>query len=419
MKAKGVRIHGKNDLRLEEYELPEISEDEILARVVTDSVCMSSYKGIIQGTNHKRIPKDVADNPTVIGHEFCGEILEVGEKWKNKFKEGEYFVIQPALNIEGCFYTPGYSYPYCGGDATYIVIPGVVMECNCLLHYDGKDFFSGSLTEPYSCVIGTFHAMYHGERGVYTHTMGIKENGRMTIFGGAGPMGLAAIDYIIHCDRRPKTLIVTDINQARLDRAKAILTPEDAKQNGVTLKYINPLDCNILDEDLIKAAGGKFNDILIFTPDETLIPLADKVADFDACINFFAGPADTGFSATLNFYSVHYNLTHVVGTSGGNTEDMIEAIEMMSKGIIHPENLVTHIGGLDCAADTIINYPSISGGKKLIYTGISLPLISIDDILEGKVNSPLYSGLKAILEKTNGLWCSEAEVYLLSNAEKI
>ena len=44
MKTKAVRLYGKEDLRLEEFDLPEIKEDEILARVVSDSICMSSYK---------------------------------------------------------------------------------------------------------------------------------------------------------------------------------------------------------------------------------------------------------------------------------------------------------------------------------------------------------------------------------------
>ena len=43
MKAKALRLYGKEDLRLDEYELPEIKDDEILARVVSDSICMSSY----------------------------------------------------------------------------------------------------------------------------------------------------------------------------------------------------------------------------------------------------------------------------------------------------------------------------------------------------------------------------------------
>ena len=43
MKAKAVRLHGANDLRLEEFELPEIKDDEILVKVVSDSVCMSTW----------------------------------------------------------------------------------------------------------------------------------------------------------------------------------------------------------------------------------------------------------------------------------------------------------------------------------------------------------------------------------------
>ena len=55
MKAKGVRLHGANDLRLEEFELPEITDDEILVKVISDSICMSTYKCAILGTEHKRV----------------------------------------------------------------------------------------------------------------------------------------------------------------------------------------------------------------------------------------------------------------------------------------------------------------------------------------------------------------------------
>ena len=59
MKTKAVRIYGKNDLRLEEFELPPIKNNEILAHVMCDSICMSSYKATRQGADHKRIPDDV------------------------------------------------------------------------------------------------------------------------------------------------------------------------------------------------------------------------------------------------------------------------------------------------------------------------------------------------------------------------
>jgi len=160
MKTKAVRIYGKNDLRLEEFELPLLRDDEILAQVISDSLCLSSYKAAIQGEEHKRIPNNIKEKPTIIGHEFCGKIIEVGKKWQKEFHPGEKFAIQPALNYKGTLDAPGYSFPYIGGDATNIIIPNQVMEMNCLLHYKGEAFYGGSLAEPMSCIIGAFHSSY-------------------------------------------------------------------------------------------------------------------------------------------------------------------------------------------------------------------------------------------------------------------
>ena len=128
MKTKAVRMYGKMDLRLDEFDLPDMGEDEILAHVISDSICLSSYKAAKQGNEHKRVPEDIADNPVMIGHEFCGEIVEVGKKWKDSFRAGQKFSIQPALNYKGTLDAPGYSYRYIGGDSTYIVIPNEVMR---------------------------------------------------------------------------------------------------------------------------------------------------------------------------------------------------------------------------------------------------------------------------------------------------
>lgn len=70
MLTKAVRLYGKEDLRLEEFELPGMKDDEILAKVVSDSLCMSSYKSSHQGSDHKRVPDDISENPTIIGHEL-------------------------------------------------------------------------------------------------------------------------------------------------------------------------------------------------------------------------------------------------------------------------------------------------------------------------------------------------------------
>ncbi len=420
MKTTAVRIYGKDDLRLESFELPALKDDEILAHVISDSICMSSYKATKQGADHKRVPDDIHINPTMIGHEFSGVLLEVGDKWKHKFKAGEKFSIQPAMNYKGSLDAPGYSYRFIGGDATHVIIPNEVMETDCLLPYLGESFFQASLSEPMSCVIGAFHASYHTRNGVYTHEMGIKEGGNLAILAGAGPMGLGAIDYAIHCDRKPGLMVVTDIDDARLQRAAKIHPPEEARKHGIELRYVNTRDMDDPAKSLRELTSDKgYDDVFVFAPVRQIIEMADRMLGFDGCLNFFAGPSDPNFKAELNFYNVHYAFTHLVGTSGGNTDDMREALDMMSKGTINPAAMITHIGGLDAVIDTTKRLPEIPGGKKLIYTNISLPLTAIDDFAKYGRIDPCFKRLHQILEANDFIWSGEAETFLLEHARPI
>lgn len=140
MKTLAVRLYGKNDLRLEEFELAPLKDNEIRVKNVTDSICMSSYKAANQGADHVRVPDDIAENPIIIGHEICGEIVEVGKDWEGEYHVGDKFVVQPAHNKDGSLEAPGYSYTQYGGDATYGNMPAEIMEMDCLLPYDGEAF---------------------------------------------------------------------------------------------------------------------------------------------------------------------------------------------------------------------------------------------------------------------------------------
>lgn len=419
MKTKAVRLYGKEDLRLEEFELPAIKSDEILAKVVSDSICMSSYKAAKQGTDHKRIPDNVAENPIIIGHEFSGELVEVGADWQHKFKAGQKFSIQPAIYYNdgpvGVLSAPGYSYQFIGGDATYVIIPKDVLLQDCLLAYEGPGYYPASLAEPLSCVIGAMHANYHTTPGSYVHNMEIVEGGKMAILAGVGPMGLAAINYVIHrSDRKPSLCVVTDIDQTRLDRAASIYTVEEAAKKGIELIYANTGTLSNPVEELRQLSGGSgYDDVFVFAPVAPVIEQGDALLAFDGCLNFFAGPSDQTLQAKLNFYNVHYAYTHIVGTSGGNTDDMKEALQVMTKGL-DPAGLVTHIGGLNAVIDTTLDLPHIPGGKKLIYTHLEMPLTAIADFEAKGKTYPLFAKLAEICNRHQGLWSVEAEAYLLA-----
>ena len=424
MKTKAIRLYGKKDLRMEEFELPQIKDNEILAKVVSDSLCMSSYKAASQATDHKRVPNDIAENPIIIGHEFAGELVQIGSKWADKFSAGDKFSIQPALYFEdgpvGVLSAPGYSYQHIGGDATYVIIPNEVMEKDCLLAYKGEGYYPASLAEPLSCVIGAMHANYHTTPGSYVHKMDIVDGGKMAVLAGVGPMGLAAINYVLRRDdRKPSVLVVTDVDQTRLDRAAQFYSVEFAASRGIDLKYINTGNMQNPVEELKAITGGYgYDDVFVFAPVKPVVEQGDAILAFDGCLNFFAGPSDPNFSASFNFYNVHYAYTHVVGTSGGNTDDMVEALDMMSKGL-DPAGLVTHIGGSDAVIEATKHLPEIPGGKKLIYTHVDMPLTPISDFAKLGETNEVYRTLAEMCDKNLGLWSVEAEAFLLANADKL
>ncbi len=421
MHTLALRLYGKNDLRLEKFDLPALGENEILADIVSNSICMSDHKAAAQGSDHKRVPKDIERNPIILGHEFCGRILQVGSKAAGKFKPGQKYSIQPQLNIPGKEYmAPGYSFPTIGGQATQIIIPSDVMELDCLLSYEGDAFFKGSLAEPVCCIIGAYKSNYHYKPGEYVHEMGLKAGGSLAILAGAGPMGLSAVDLALHGENRPARLVVTDIDQARLDRAASIFPVPAAKIAGVELHYVNTATCADAIAELKKINGNSgFDDVLVFAPVPALVEQASALLGYNGCLNFFAGPSKPDFKAAMNFYDVHYMGHHVVGSSGGNTADLRDALRLSAAGKINPSVMVTHIGGIDSAAQTTIDLPKIPGGKRLVYTHFSMPMTAIADFEKLGATDPLFAGLATICAQNNGLWSTEAEHYLLKNGKRL
>lgn len=416
MKSKAVRMYGTRDLRLEEFELPEIKEDEILVRVISDSICMSTYKLVEQGKKHKRAPQNIDTNPIIIGHEFAGIIEKVGAKWQDQFKPGQKFAQQPALNYKGSLASPGYSYEYFGGACTYCIIPHEVMELGCLMNYDGDSFFEASLGEPMSCIIGGYHANYHTNKKNYDHAMGTKADGNILILGGCGPMGLGAVSYGLQFENKPKRIVVTEVNDAKIVRAREVISEESAREKGVELIYVNTAAMKDAVDELMKISEGHgYDDVFVYVPVREVAEMGDKLLAFDGCMNFFAGPTDNQFKADINLYNAHYTSTHILGTTGGNNDDLIEANRLAAAGKIEPAVMVTHVGGIDSIIDATLNLPKIPGGKKLTYTQFDMPLTAITDFEELGREDPLFAKLDEVCKKNRGLWCAEAEKILFEH----
>ncbi len=417
MKTKAVRLFGANDLRLEEFDLPEMKENEILMRVVTDSLCTSTCKAVKRGATHKRVPDDVAQKPIIVGHELCGEIVKVGAALTGKWREGQKVVIQPALKLESN-YDVGYSYQFIGGSATYAVVPAVVLERNCLIPYEGEAYFEGSLAEAFGCLIRGYKGLYHTDYEAYLRTDGAKRGGRLAILGGTGPMGIGAVE-LAAVYAGVKQVVVTGRSADKLAFAAEKSPVSTAAQKGCELHYFNVAECEDPIAELRKLSDGGFDDVLVMAPSPELFEMADAICRFDGCINFFAGPAEQNMQGKLNLHRVHYDGIHVVGTAGGIPSDMVDAIALLEAKAVNAGALVSHILGMNAVVDTLHHLGEIGGAKKVCYNELDIPLIALADLPELGKSDPLYARLAEIVAANDGLWCLEAEQYLLAHAPRI
>lgn len=414
VKTSAVRIYGTNDLRLDTFELPELGEDELLLKVMSDSVCMSTYKLSQQGASHKRAPKDLEHNPAIIGHETCGIVWDMGPGCEGRFEKGEVVTLLPTVEVDGEVRTSGYFYGTCGGDSQYAVVPSEFVDSDSVIPFHGNCYYQASLAEPVSCIIAGYKRMYHTNEDNHEHVMGPKAGGSLVIFGACGPMGLEAIEYALQLDDGPKLVVATDVNPERLARADALM--QRYVRPGRKLVVFNSAESSDVEADLLALNGGNgYDDVLVYAPISALCEQADHVLGKDGCYLFFSGPIDKTLSANINMYNIHYKLTHFVGYSGSLTEDMLDALTLSAEGRLHPDVMVTHVGGLESAIDTTLNLPKIPGGKKMVYPQIEMPMTAIEDFAKLGETDPFFAELAQACDAAGGCWCPEAEHILLDH----
>ncbi|WP_410628325.1 alcohol dehydrogenase catalytic domain-containing protein [Amycolatopsis sp. cmx-8-4] len=413
MRANAARIHGRGKVAVSELELPDIGPDELLLRVVSSSMCLSTYKALSLGEEHKRVPDDIEATPVMTGHEFAGTLEEVGHELSDRFTAGQSVAILPTMGLPSG-YSPGYSYPYFGGDTTYCVVPRIAIDKGCVLPYDGGYYANASLAEPMSCIIGAFRSSYHTEPLVREHKMGIKPGGSLALLGSGGAMGIGAIDYALHGPVRPRLVVAVDVSTERLQRLRALFPPEDAAAHGTQLVYLNAADIDARAplQNLVDNKG--FDDVVVFAAVRQLVETGDAILGRDGCLNFFAGPTDRSFAAGLNLYNVHYESTHAVGTSGGSRADMEESLWLSASGSLNPSRMVTHVGGLSAVPDALMGLPSFTGGKILIYPHIEMELTAITEFFPRAAIDSRFATLAELCAGQDNIWNQAAEEYVLT-----
>ena len=278
----------------------------------------------------------------------------------DRFTVGQGVAILPTMGLPSG-YSPGYSYPYFGGDATYCIVPAIAIEKGCVLPYDDGYFANASLAEPMSCIIGAFRSNYHTEPLVWEHQMGLRR-------ADASPCSAAGC----HGHRRPRLrphgpFTPTPGRGRRRQRGAAGAAACAVPAGGGAASRLPPGVRGRQRPGRRRGAprspADGYDDVVVFAAIKQLVEPGDAVLARDGCLNFFAGPTDRAFSACLNLYNVHYEGTHLVGTSGGSRSDMEESLELSAAGTINPSRMVTHVGGLDAVPDALSDLPPSPAGR--------------------------------------------------------
>jgi threonine dehydrogenase-like Zn-dependent dehydrogenase len=208
---------------------------------------------------------------------------------------------------------------------------------------------------------------------------------------------------------------VTDISDERLGAAKRLIPAQKATNKGIELIYVNTSEYeNPIDHLLSLTEGHGYDDVFVYAPIKVLVEQGDLLLAKDGCMNFFAGPTDHEFEAPINLYNVHYSNTHIMGSTGGNIDDLKEALALSAAEKLNPSVMISHIGGLDATIETLLDLPKVPGNKKLIYNHIEMPLTAIEDFGKLGETNPLFKTLDVIVQNHGGLWNPEAETYLLN-----
>ena len=289
---------GLENLRVEEVEVPSHGPDELLVRQDACGLCFSDTKVIALGANHPRmVGRNLRQNPVTLGHEVSCTVVGVGEDLRDRFREGDRFIIQADVFYQGVSMAYGYAIP--GGLAEYSIIPISMIDgdegCYLLPIRPEEGYVETALVEPWACVVAAY---------VIKHRSGVKPGGSLlTLFGHANEM--ADLAGIIDSANPPARMVaVGDFGtlQPIADRF--------ARRGIILVDRVE--DWSELKEQHTGGAG--FDDILVggSVSAETVEQAATTLADHG--IMNLAPAAKFPRKLSLDIGRIHYNWHHYLGT---------------------------------------------------------------------------------------------------------
>jgi threonine dehydrogenase-like Zn-dependent dehydrogenase len=374
---------GFDNLKVAEIPVPEINANQILARVDAAGVCTSILKLVDQGPNHTFIRGwDMEQWPVILGDEGAITLVKIGDNLKSKYSVGQRFAIQPAVDTDPINHRERYTdvenmhkcavgYTLGGHLAQYIVVQEEVLKADCMLPLPDQTmaYFAGSMAEPISCIVSAQDRNYHihkdGPHAPRVPKLGLLPGGVAVVIG-AGAMGRIHAELALRFS--PRVLIVSDLQQERLDRTLATLG-DKAQAKNCKLLCVTPDTL----ADVVKAESHGFgaDDIILAVGINPVQQNALELLAPGGVANLFGGLPKGKHILQMDALKVHYQEIKFVGSSGGEPSDMEATLKAIVHEEIDPGNYVAGVGSLDNAIDVLkmIQDTKIDG-KAILYPHI-------------------------------------------------
>ncbi len=305
-----VVVEKPHEVEVRDIPRPQAGPNEAVVRVGACGICGTDVH-VIEG----EFPP--TKYPIVIGHEFGGEVVEVGRDVVG-FKPGDRVGVDPTLNCGACYFCQRGMGNLCenwngigvartnGGFAEYVVVPSRVLYPIP----ESMTWAEAALIEPVSCVVRGFHRLS-------------PQVGESYLVYGAGPMGL--LNAQVARFNGASTVAIVDINQSRLDRARDVFGFEHLATSFEALHELAPRGF----DNVIEATGvTKVAEMAI-----NAVKRRGKLLLFGVC--------PPGQKAAYDAFKIYNEELTILGTMAV-LNSYGPAIDVISAGAIKAKEMVTH-----------------------------------------------------------------------------
>ncbi len=319
---KAVVVRAPMEFGVEDVPIPEAPQGGLLLKVLACGLCGSDLRTLRSG--HRKVTF-----PWIIGHEICGEAVEVGVSYQGPWDVGNRLAVGPMAYCGTCDFCRDGQFELCenyreiaqawpGGFAEYIAIPEACVRYGTIEPVAKTlDPAFAAISEPISSCV---NAQEKGQIGL----------GDTVVIIGTGPIG--CIHTSLARARGADQIFVADIVEERLSMAEAF--EPDATINAAKVDLV---------EEVARLTNGKGADVIITaTPAPVAQVQAVEMARKGGRILLFGGLPKDNSKPGVDMNIVHYHALHLIGTTTFAPRHQRVALRLMASGRIPMDKLVTH-----------------------------------------------------------------------------